>query len=120
MENKKYIHKKLAAGRWFQLSFAEQMGNIGSEVGRACLAQNNNLVRFDGAVLRALDLFDLTLADERWRGRRFELARARELFCAASLGQDMYETSLADLERYFMQFAMAIALRRDAIFRNAK
>lgn len=92
----------------------EQMGNIGSEVGRARLAQNNNAVRFDGAIKRALDLFDLTLADDRWRGRRFELARARELFCAASIGQEEYNTSLADLDRYFMQFATAAAISRNA------
>ncbi len=29
------IHKELASGRWAQLSFVEQMGNIGSEVERA-------------------------------------------------------------------------------------
>jgi len=33
--NKKVIHKKLAEGRWFQLSLCEQLGNIGSEVDRA-------------------------------------------------------------------------------------
>lgn len=114
MKENNFIHKNLAAGRWGQLSFSEQMGNIGSEVGRARLAQNNNSVRFDGAVRRALDLFDLALADNRWRGRQFELARARELFCAASLGQEEYATSLADLDRYFMQFATAVAISRNA------
>ena len=108
-----FLHKNLAAGRWGQLSFAEQMANIGSEVGRACLTQHTHRERFNGAVDRALDLFDLTLADERWRGRRFELSRARELFCAASIGQDEYKTSLADLERYFMQFAFAVARARE-------
>ena len=28
-------HKELAAGRWNQLSFLEQMANIGSEVSKA-------------------------------------------------------------------------------------
>jgi hypothetical protein len=28
-------HRDLAAGRWWQLSLAEQLGNIGSEVSRA-------------------------------------------------------------------------------------
>lgn len=108
-----FLHTGLAAGRWGQLSFAEQLGNIGSEVGRARLSQDNNLARFDAAVGRALDLFDLTLEDDRWRGRRFELARARELFCAASIGQEEYNTSLADLDRYFMQFATAVAISRN-------
>lgn len=108
-----FLHTGLAAGRWKQLSFMQQMGNIGSEVGRARLAQNKNIQRFDGAVNRALDLFDMALADDRWRGRRFELARARELFCAASIGQEEYGTSLADLDRYFMQFATAAAISRN-------
>jgi len=32
---KKILHKELAAGKWFKLSLAEQMANIGSEVSRA-------------------------------------------------------------------------------------
>jgi hypothetical protein len=28
-------HRELAAGRWWELSIAEQLGNIGSEVSRA-------------------------------------------------------------------------------------
>ncbi len=109
MKSKKYIH---TPERWGQLSFMEQMAHIGSEVGRTRIAKDSCPERFQRAFYRALDLFDLTLADERWRGRRFELARARELFCAASVGQDMYNTTLADLERYFMQFAMAVARAR--------
>jgi hypothetical protein len=30
-----FIHKELAAGKWFTLSLPEQLANIGSEVGRA-------------------------------------------------------------------------------------
>jgi hypothetical protein len=30
-----FIHKELAAGRWLEFSFMEQMANIGSEVERA-------------------------------------------------------------------------------------
>jgi len=36
---------------------------------------------------RALERLDLTLADGRWRGRRKEIARARELLCDAALGR---------------------------------
>jgi hypothetical protein len=62
-------------------------------------------------VNRALDLFDLTLADPRWRGRYIEIARARELFCAAALGDNEYKTTLADLEAYFLPFAIAARSR---------
>lgn len=101
------FHKELASGRWHTLSLAEQMGNIGSEVGRARRAEGKDEARFRGAVDRALELFGLTLADPRWRGRLREIGRAYEVFCDAVLGGAEYGSSLADLERYFMQFAIA-------------
>lgn len=93
--------------RWTTFSLAEQLGNIGSEVGRAARSQGRDESRFRGAAERALGLFDRTLDDARWRGRLREVGRARELFCEAAYGSGAYGTSLADLERYFMQFAMA-------------
>ncbi len=103
-----FIHKELAAGRWFTLSLCEQLANVGSEAGRARIWQGKDEERFRGAVDRALDLLDLTLEDPRWRGaRRVEIARVRELFCAAVLGDNEYHTSLEDIERYCMQFAVA-------------
>lgn len=101
------FYKEAAAGRWFQLFLAEQMGNIGSEVYRAGRWQSKDEKLFWGAVERALELFDLTLEDRRWKGRRREIARARELFCAAALGVPEYNTTLENLERYFDQFAWA-------------
>ena len=62
----------------------------------------------NGAFERALALLDLTLEDPRWRKRLFEIARARELLCAAMLlGEREYGTSLEDLDRYFLAFAVA-------------
>ena len=100
-----FQHKELAAGRWFELSLAEQMGNIGSEVSRASRWQGKDEKLFQGAVERALELFDLTLSDERWRGRRREIARAREVFCDAVYGGKLYQSFLPDLKRYFDYFA---------------
>lgn len=106
-----FIHKELAAGGWSKLSLIGQLAHIGSEVGRSSKWQGKDSATFDGAVARALDLFDLTLADKRWHGRYGEIARARELFCAAALNDDMYRTTLADLEAYFLPFAIAASLR---------
>lgn len=100
------FHKE-AAGSWFQMSLMEQMGNIGSEVYRAARSQGKDEKRFWEAVERALELFDLTLADGRWRGRRREIARAREVFCDALYGGKEYGSSLEDLDKYFLQFAIA-------------
>lgn len=101
------FHKNAALGHWSDFSLEEQLGNIGSEVARAATWQGKDEKNFQGAVDRALELFDLTLEDPRWKGRLFEVARARELFCAASLGHEEYNTSLADLNNYFLFFALA-------------
>lgn len=94
------------------MSLAEQLGNIGSEVGRAGIYRGEkDSRRFERAVDRALELFDLTLADSRWHGRLQEIGRARDVFCDAVSGGKEYNSDLSDLERYFMYFA--IAARRE-------
>ena len=98
-------HLELAAEGWSKLSLAEQLGNIGSEVSRAIRARSVH-ARYWGAVSRALDLFYLTIADPRWKGRLKEILRVRELFCAAALGSTEYKTSLEDLDKYFYFFAL--------------
>jgi len=104
---KNFLHKEAADGRWFKMSLMEQLGNIGSEVGRARKWQGKDEKIFHGAVERALDLFDLTLEDDRWKGRWHEIARSREVFVDAIFGGKEYKSSLEDLEKYFMQFALA-------------
>lgn len=99
-------HKDLAKRRWFQLSLAEQFANIGSEVGRAKRWQGKDKKLFWGAVERALELFDLTLQDLRWRKRLREIARLREVFCDAVMGGREYGSKLRDLEKYFLYFAI--------------
>lgn len=105
-----FQHKALAAGHWHEFSLMEQLGNIGGEVSRAFNWQNKDEKLFQSAVKRALELFDLTLEDSRWIGRRWEIARAREVFCDAVLGGKEYKSSLKDLLRYFDQFAYAVRL----------
>ncbi|MEI8334441.1 MAG: hypothetical protein WCH74_11395 [Chloroflexota bacterium] len=106
-------HAGLAAGRWQALTLAEQLGNIGSEVGRAIRAsEHDDAERFAGALDRALELFDLTLGDPRWRGHRLrEIARAREVTCDFLVGENDYRSTAASLDAYFFQFALAA--RRD-------
>lgn len=101
------IHGDLAAGRWRSLSLAEQMGNIGSEVERACRArQAGNPERFERAFARAVELFDLTGFDPRWRGARLrEIRRAREEFCRLML-EEVDESAVAGFQRYFLSLAL--------------
>jgi hypothetical protein len=92
--------------RWLTLSLAQQLGNIGSEVGRAAKWQGRDEASFWGAVTRADELFSLTQTDKRWHHQRLELDRARETFADAVLGGREYKSNLKDLENYFMPFAL--------------
>lgn len=108
------IHESLTAGRWSTFSLAEQMGNIGSDVHRAIIAwEKKDTPRFEHALDRALELFDLTLADERWYGGRRlrEIARARETFCSLFFDVAPYDTP-ERFDNYFTQFAIAARRNR--------
>jgi hypothetical protein len=103
-------HRDLANGRWHELSLAEQLGNIGSEISRAARwsGRNDRLAR--GALERALELFDLTLDDPRHRQsppRLREIARAREVVADFFDGPNAYHSTAADLQRYFDAYALA-------------
>lgn len=101
------IHQQLAGGRWHSLSLMEQLANVGSDVARAARWYSKDQQRCEQAFDRAVELLDLTIADERWKGRRKELTRARELLCDAMFGGKNYGGDLASLDRYFFHFAMA-------------
>ena len=49
----------------------------------------------------------MAIGDPRWKGRRKELTRVRELLCDAMLGGKEYGSDLASLDRYFYPFAVA-------------
>lgn len=72
-------------------------------MGRAFHWQNKDKKLFDGAVDRALELFDLTLEERRRR----EIGRAREVFCDIIFGGGVYKSSLRELNEYFLSFALA-------------
>src|SRR3990172_8983994 len=102
------LHVGLAAGRWSDLTLLEQLANIGSEVGRASRARSlGNEQRLTNALERCLELFDLTLADERWRHRRREISRAREIVCDFLVGDNGAGSTAESLDAYFLPFAIA-------------
>ncbi len=103
-----HLHQSLANGRWQTLSLAAQLGNVGSEVGRALARERTgDTIQRERALERALELLDLTLADTRWRSRLKELARAREVLADYFYGDNVYQSSGGDLDRYFYYFAYA-------------
>lgn len=95
------IHSVNINDRWGNLSLAEQMGNIGSEVGRSISGKSK-----EAAKERALELFDLTISDNRWVGpKRREIARARESYLTALDSNDLKD--LNALNKYFYYFAVS-------------
>jgi hypothetical protein len=105
----------MAAGRWQRLTLCEQMGHVGSEVGRALRWRTRNPAIAQGALERAIELLDLTLDDPRHRlsvARLREIARTRETLLDFMVGQNVYNTTGAALQRYFDAFALAAARAR--------
>jgi hypothetical protein len=104
------LHRDLAAGRWWSLSIAQQLGNVGSEVSRATAWATRDPRRAEAALHRALELIDLTLDDPRHRrsvARLRELARVREVLVDAFAGPNQYGSTPASLQRYFDAYAVA-------------
>ena len=94
---------------WGRYTIFEQMGNIGSEVGRAIKAhRSGNAKRSQGAMDRAFDLFDATV--EHLAGQRSprlrEVLLAREEF-ARLFFDGTFDEDADALERYFTNFAIA-------------
>ncbi len=101
-------HKDLAAGRWQELSFLEQMANIGSEVERALKWREKNNPDYSArACERALELLDLTLDDQENRPHLKEIARVRETLVDYFLGSNQFGSSEKTWRRYFLEFAYA-------------
>jgi hypothetical protein len=105
-------HASLENGRWAELSFPQQMANIGSETSRVLKAlEAGKESRAISAFARFQELIDLTIRYGRMgegpsaRSAMWEeLCRFRELFCAAFLSRDLAE--LVSLNKYLDQFAL--------------
>src|SRR3990172_391821 len=102
-----FQHSSMASGKLFEYTLCQQMGNIGSEVGRAARWKGKDEKLFESAVYRAIELLDLTLTDVRWKNRFKEIARAKETLCDAFTGGKEYNSTFAELEKYFYHFAYA-------------
>jgi hypothetical protein len=103
-------HRDLADGRWFTMSLAEQMANIGSEVSRATRWSGRDVARTTAALYRALELIDFTLDDPRHRrsvGRLREIARTREILVDFFAGTNEYHSTAPSLQKYFDQYTLA-------------
>jgi hypothetical protein len=111
----KTYHPNLAAGGWFTMSLAAQLGNVGSEYERALSwKQRGDEDRFEHAFARLLELLDLTIADPRWRNHRLkELTRTREVICEEFCGGRDVTRDGPDLRNYFLYFGILARHERD-------
>lgn len=101
-------HAELAAGRWRQLSFLEQMANVGSEVERALKWKEKNNSDYSAkAYERALELLDLTLESQKEGARLKEVARVREALVDYFNGLNGFGSTAKSWSRYFLEFAHA-------------
>lgn len=98
---------------WAEMSVFDQMGNIGSEIGRALKAKRQGKEdRMRAAFYRGLDLIDFTAeiwAKQKYAGLK-ELLIAREFFTESILTDKVD----SDLEKYFDWFAFTARIRRFA------
>lgn len=109
----KFEHKSLAAGRWGELSLAEQMANIGAEVERAVSWYNKGNENYGKrAFYRALELVYLTIEFCRCKSSLKELTRMRELLVDYFLGENLYSSSAKLWQKYFHPFNYTARLDR--------
>ena len=108
------IRQKKLTDQWYELTLAEQLGNVGSDVDRIISwRKKGNEEYAKNAFYRTLDLLDLTIGDKRWLGPKLkELCRVREVLCDSFLGSKTYNTPLEYFSKYFYQFAFAAATRQ--------
>ncbi|MFA6974076.1 MAG: hypothetical protein WC238_05060 [Parcubacteria group bacterium] len=107
-----FQHKNLAAGHWNELSFFEQMANIGSEIERTVKWKIKNAQFSQLAFERALELLDLTLSDQKNKKRFREIARAREAIVDHFFGKNEYASTDESWQKYFFAFNYAARISR--------
>jgi hypothetical protein len=108
-----YQHQQLAAGRWAEMPFFEQMANIGSEVERAMKwKEKENKEYSQMAFDRALELLDLTISDGKNKNRLRELTRLREILSDYFEFSNEYGSTGKNWSNYFHSFNYASRLGR--------
>ncbi|MGB9618808.1 MAG: hypothetical protein ACPL7K_00175 [Armatimonadota bacterium] len=102
----------MADGRWAELTFFEQMANIGSEVIRALKWREKGKPDYASAAAdRALELLWLTIDDPRNRDRLKKLCRLYEYLADYFYCDNAYSTEPQKLRNYCFAFNYAARLR---------
>lgn len=101
-------HKQLSKGRWFELSFFEQMANVGSEIERAISWKSRNIEFSNQAVNRSLELLSLSIDDKKNQMRLPELTRVYESISDYFYGDNIFKSSDSLWQKYFYNFSFAV------------
>jgi len=101
------IHKNLAGGHWNELTFFEQMANVGSEIERTIKWKKKNAEYSRLAFERALELLDFTIADPKNKEKLKEILRVREALSDHFFFDNEYNSTDESWQKYFFAFNWA-------------
>ncbi len=106
------LNGDLTKERWFNLSFLEQMANLGSEVGRTIKWKIKDPERSRCAFESALELLDLTIEDtkNKKKPKLEELCRLREILADYFCFDNIYGSDDEKWNSYFYGFNYAASL----------
>ena len=107
------IHKTLTNGRWFELSLAQQLSNVGCDIDRAIRWRNRGDAEMSqNACDRALELLQFTIADPKNKKKLRELTRVKECFLDYFMGDNQYSFTDEYWHKYFMYFNYIYAYQK--------
>ncbi len=106
------IFDKQFENRWFKFSLAEQMANIGAEIGRAINWREKSKKESRAFFERGLELLDLTIEDPKNKKRLKELLRVRETLADYFCFDNIYGSSDEKWNNYFYAFNYAARLNK--------
>ncbi len=102
-------HKSLTMKTWAQKPLCEQMANIGSEISRALNWQKKEKTDISRrAVIRALELIDLSISSSDELPRIKEFTRLRETVIDYFYGKNEFSSSEKSWRGYFDHFNYAL------------
>lgn len=102
------FNQNLTKKRWFQLSFFEQMTNIGAEIGRTINWRKIDEKKSNSAFERGLELLDLTIENKKnhIQSRLKELCRLREVLVDYFCGDNIFGSTDENWNNYFYFFSL--------------
>ena len=107
-----FCNNNLSEKRWFELSFFDQMANMGCEVGRAINWKTKYPDKSKLAVESTLELLDLTIIDKKNHSaaKLKELCILREALVDYFMFDNIYGSSDEKWNNYFYAFNYAARL----------